>query len=103
MQTSTTLVIAISRVASGLGCSLQISKILRCSTPMASMADALSKSHFSLFWELASKDDLTLPLNQAWVSPALLAWIHKPTADETLGDKILADISKRTLVLGFNC
>ena len=67
------------------------------------MADALSKADFTRFWSLASQLDLNLPVNQAWVSPALLAWIQNPIPDESLGDKILTDIAKRSLVLGFNC
>jgi len=100
---STTITLAISSIASGLGSSIQISKILRCSTPLATMADALSKADFTKFWSLASQLDLNLPVSQAWVSPALLAWIQHPIPDESLGDKILSDIAKRSLVLGFNC
>ena len=100
---STSITLAISRIASGLGCRVQISKILRCSTPLATMADALSKADFQKFLSLSSKLNLNLPVSQAWVSPALLAWIQNPIPDDSLGDKILSDIAKYSLVLGLNC
>ena len=100
---STTLAIAISTVAAGLGATVEITKILRCSTPLASMADALSKANFPKFWEINNRIQLNLPLNQAWIPPSLLLWINNPTADDLLGDKILTDISRHSLVLGLNC
>jgi len=100
---STSIVLAISRIASGLGSTVQISKILRCSTPLATMADALSKADFLKFWSLSSQLNLNLPVSQAWVSPALLAWIQNPIPDDYLGDRILLDIAKHSLVLGVNC
>ena len=100
---STSITLAISRIASGLGCRVQISKILRCSTPLATMADALSKADFQKFWSLSSQLNLNLPVSQAWVSPALLAWIQNPIPDDSLGDRILSDIAKYSLVLGLNC
>ena len=100
---STTLVIAISKVATGLGCSVDLSKITRCSTTFATLADHLSKASFSQFWSLAKEHHLNLPLAPAWVPPSLLKWIENPVEDDTLGDKILSDLSKRTLIFGFNC
>ena len=100
---STSIVLAISRIASGLGSTVQISKILRCSTPLATMADALSKADFLKFWSLSSQLNLNLPVSQAWVSPALLAWIQNPIPDDYLSDRILSDIAKHSLVLGVNC
>ena len=100
---STSMAIAISRVATGLGASVEITKILRCSTPLATMADALSKANFHKFWEINNQIHLNLPIDQAWVPPSLLLWINNPTPDDLLGDKILTDISKHSLVLGLNC
>ena len=100
---STTLVSAIATVAAGIGCEVHLTKITRCSTPLASMADALSKCSFDKFWELANQEEVPLPINQSWTPPALLSWINKPIPDDHLGDKILQDLSKRTLVLGINC
>jgi len=100
---STTLVIAISTVAAGLGCSVDLNKITRCSTSFATLADHLSKASFSQFWSLAREQHIDLPLGPAWVPASLLKWIDNPVEDDNLGDKILSDLSKRTLILGFNC
>ena len=100
---SNTLVTAIASVAAGLGCNVKLSKISRCSTPLASMADALSKCNFHKFWNIAEENNIPLPIEQSWIPPSLLAWINNPTADDSLGDKILHDLSRRTLVLGINC
>ena len=100
---STTLVVAISRVAAGLGCHVDLHKITRCSNTFATLADHLSKASFSKFWSLANHSNLNLPTDPAWVPPLLLSWINNPQEDDNLGDKILTDLSKRILVLGFNC
>ena len=100
---STTLVGAISKVAAGLGCNLDISKITRCSNTLASMADALSKADFDRFRSLSITAGYNMPLDQAWVPPSLLRWIQNPTACDDLGDRILHDLSLRILVLGVNC
>ena len=43
---STAIVAALATVAAGLGCRIDLCKITMCSTPMADMADALSKGAF---------------------------------------------------------
>ena len=101
-ELSTTLVKAISYVATGLGCSVDLVKITRCSTSLAEMADALSKAAFPKFWALA-QDHPRIPRAPAWVPPALLLWISNPVYDEQLGHKILQQVSLRTTVLGYNC
>ena len=100
---STTLVVAIARVAAGLGCAVDLCKISRCSNTFATLADHLSKASFSKFWSLATLSRLSLPVDPAWVPPSLLSWINNPIEDDSLGDKILTDLSKRILVLGVNC
>ena len=101
---STTLVKAIAQVAAGLGCTVDLVKITRCSTPLADMADALSKGAFSRFWVLArSTESVSLPLEPGWVPPALLQWISYPKSDEELGHKILSQLALRTKILGYNC
>ena len=95
---------AIAYVGAGLGCRVDIGKITRCSTPLADMADALSKGAFNRFWALAGATvDVTLPLEPGWVPSSLLHWVSAPTADEDLGHKILLQIAQRTKVLGYNC
>ena len=101
---SSTLVKAISTVAAGLGCSVDITKITRCSTPLAQMADALSKCAFSRFWDLSEGAGFSdLPLEPAWIPLSLVSWVNDPVPDDDLGDKILCELAKRTLVLGVNC
>jgi hypothetical protein len=95
----TTLVKAIATVAAGLGCRLNIEKISRCSVPGAVAADALSKADFGRFREVAGD----LPHDPLWVPRAILAWIQDPKRDDDLGDKILRELRKRTIVLGYNC
>ena len=101
---SSTLVKAIATVAAGLSCHVELEKITRCSTPLADMADALSKCAFSRFWDIAaSADYAALPLEPAWIPVPITAWLQDPVPDDFLGDKILRELSKRTLVLGLNC
>ena len=103
-QLSTTLVKAIAQVAAGLGCTVDIVKVTRCSTPLATMADALSKAAFMRFWDLArSTDSVLLPLEPGWVPPALLQWVAAPKNDDELGHKILSQVALKTKVLGYNC
>ena len=101
---SSTLVRAIARVAAGLGCRVDITKITRCSTPLADMADALSKCAFTRFWDLSKLAGFSsLPIDPAWIPSALVSWVNDPIPDDNLGDKILFELAKRTLVLGVNC
>jgi hypothetical protein len=99
---STTLVKAMSTVAVGIGCRLEIEKITRCSTPMASMADALSKGKFMKFRQIASANNLEMPLDMARVPLALKQWIVNPLEDDHLGHKILLELSQNTNVLSYN-
>ena len=101
---SSTLVKAIAAVAAGLGCRVDLLKISRCSTPLADMADALSKCAFQRFWDIANVGGFQdLPIGPAWVPVSLTAWLDAPAPDDTLGEKILSELAKRTLVLGYNC
>jgi len=68
------------------------------------MADALSKCAFSRFWDIAASADYSaLPLEPAWIPVPILVWLQDPVPDDFLGDKILRELAKRTLVLGLNC
>ena len=101
---STTLVKAIAYVATGLGCRVDLVKITRCSTPLAEMADSLSKGAFARFWSVAhSSTDISLDPSPGWVPPALLKWISAPCYDEDLGHKILLQLADKTNILGYNC
>ena len=100
---STTLVKAIAIVAAGIGCQVDLVKITRCSTPLADMADALSKCAFSRFWDLAKANSYLLEQAPAWIPPALVALVQNPVPDDDLGEKILNNLAAFTKVLGYNC
>lgn len=85
---TSTVARAINVVSSGIGCRMYVTKIRRCSTREAVMADALSKAAFGMFtnlWEGPLPDAAPVPR-------ALLRWIQRPTEDPALGDRILAEI-----------
>ena len=92
---STTVVTALATVAAGLGCKVEIRKILRCSTALAGMADALSKADFRRFRSLASSEGLGLPLEPLRVPVALRAWLEDPVPDWGLGERLLQEIERR--------
>jgi hypothetical protein len=97
-QLCTTLVGAISRVAAAFGCVVTIDKITRCSNNGAELADFLSKGNFNAFYD-GWPDDRPRDLEPAWIPPAILTWIDKPTVDHVLGDKILANIRQKDGIL----
>ena len=76
-------------VASGLGCRLYVSKIRRCSTPGAVLADTISKGSLKRF---AREWDGPLP-DAAKIPRSLLRWLQNPRPDAGLGDKILAEVN----------
>ena len=86
---STTLVLALHTVATGLGCQVDLIKITRCSTAWAEMPDALSKAHFRRFWDLARRECLDLPPDPARVPTELLRWLQSPRPDWDLGSRLL--------------
>lgn len=97
---STTLVIAIAKVATGLGCAVDICKITRCSNISATLADHLSKANFRQFRSLAAQNFLNFPLEPSWIPSSLLRWIENPKEDDKLGDNILIELSSKLQVLG---
>ena len=97
---STTLVIAIAKVAAGLGCAVDICKITRCSNISATLADHLSKANFRQFRSLAAQNFLNFPLEPSWIPSSLLRWIENPKEDDKLGDNILIELSSKLQVLG---
>ena len=99
---SSTLVTAVACVAAGLGCKVDIVKISRCSTPLASMADALSKADFRRFWALANGEvPGEMPMEPLEVPEALMRWVIHPKEDWDLGRRILRDLHSQEPVLGF--
>ena len=100
---STVLVSAIAKVAAGLGCTVGIEKVSRCSSAGPRMADALSKAAFGLCREVGREVGWELATEPAWIPAAILAWVADPTDARDLGGDILVELRKRTLVLGYNC
>ena len=90
---SSTVVKAIHAVSTSIGCRVHVSKITRCSLPMATMADALSKGAFLRFWALVAQEGLDMPLEMAWVPQALVEWILAPADDPCLGDKLVSELA----------
>ena len=97
---SSVLVSALAQVAAALGCKVEVIKITRCSTPLADMADALSKAAFSRFRQLSLvHQDLEIPLVGLLPPRALLHWVARPTVDWNLGDKLLSELETQGLSL----
>ena len=91
-----TVVKAIASLAATFGCRVGVEKITRCSTPLASMADCLSKAAFSKFWQLAYEGGgYGLGLEPAWVPSELLAWVENPREDDDLGDRLVRQVLER--------
>ena len=91
---SCTVVKATASVAAYLGCRLEVVEILRCSTPEAVMADALSKAAFGRFWQTAGEAGLMLPSMPMPVPLALTAWLNDCLPDDDLGDKLIRDLER---------
>ena len=77
----------------------EVAVALNCSNVEAVIADALSKADFKRFYELMPNRKL----NPARIPVALLEWINDPREDTKLGKKILQEMAKSTMVLGYNC
>ncbi len=89
---------AIGRVAAALGSTVDIQKVTRRSDDGPILADELSKGKFKRFLDRLP-EGFVLPPEPAWIPPSILAWIADPQCSTNLGDNILADIRKRTLLL----
>ena len=97
-QLCNTILVAINEVAMALNVDLFLEKIRRCSNTQAEAADALSKADFASFRKLmpqANSGPQRVPV-------ALSKWIQNPVPDRFLGLKILTEMSRKTLILGFN-
>ena len=97
---STAIVAAIASVAAGLGCTVDLVKITRCSNDGANLADALSKGAMSRFWELVEDSDFILPLEPEVVPGPIVCWATNPQPDFDLGEKILRHLAGELEVLG---
>ena len=88
-------------VARGLRCDIEIVKILRCSQPLAVLADHLSKAKLGDFVKYAFREGIDVPEKAAKVPKALSQWVLDPKEDDSLGFKILQDLALVTDVLGY--
>jgi hypothetical protein len=95
----TTLVKATATVAAAIGCRLELRKIRRCSTPLAAMADSLSKADFNKFRRTALHYKLPLAVEPAAVPGTLIRWLASPVKDDDLGTKLLDEIRETVPVL----
>ena len=98
----TSLVSAMALVAAALGTTVVVEKVARCSVPPAVMADALSKGAFGACRAVAREAGWPLRLEPARVPAAILRWVADPSARD-LGEDILLEMRRTTLVLGYNC
>jgi len=99
---ASTLVSAMAAMAAGIGATVCVEKIARCSDPGTLMADALSKSAFTKFRE-AAPAGWRLPSAPETVPLAILRWLDRPGPDEDLGMKLLREIACKGPVLGLSC
>ena len=91
-----TIVKAIATLEATFHCRVKITKITRCSEPLAVMADCLSKAAFGKFWtEANAQGGYDLPLEFEPVPRQLLRWIQDPKEDDDLGDRLVKDVLQR--------
>lgn len=96
---STVIVKAIATVAAGIGCTVTLKKITRCSNTGAKLADLLSKSDFQGFfttadvagWQL-TQDPLPIPLS-------LIRWLSEPSGDIELCRVVYNYLTSKTAIL----
>jgi len=62
-------------VARGLRCDIEIVKILRCSQPLAVLADHLSKAKLGDFVKYAFREGIDVPEKATRVPKALIQWV----------------------------
>ena len=99
----TTVVKAISVVAAGLGCQVDVVKITRCSSPGAVLADLVSKARFAEFRERCSSWGMDMGAAPASVLTVLLEWVCLPRPDDDLGHRILQHLAGQGVqVLGYS-
>ena len=94
---------AISAAAAAIGCTVVISKIMRCSDEGSLMADALSKLATGRFWSSAGRSrGFDLPVDPLPVPAVLQQWVQGPSSDFGLAAEILLELSVVTELLGYS-
>ena len=99
---STTIVKALSSVASALGCRVEIRKVARCSGTGPKLADQLSKAEFKAFRETGRAAGWPLDVDPSRLQGPLLRWVQRPEPWDDLGHVVLLWLSTRTEVLGYS-
>ena len=82
-------------VAEGLGTTLSVEKIRRCSDRLSIAADSLSKGDMRKFRTLVKERDNA----PAEVPRTLLQWLKDPVDDPRLGAKLLLELSNKVEVV----
>ena len=96
---SSVVVSAMADVAACLGCRVELVKVARCSTGLASMADALSMGAFARFRGLAAEHGVQPVFVGELSSRALLEWIAAPSPDWDLGRRLVEELRRAGLGL----
>ena len=99
----TTIVKAISVVATGLACQVDILKVTRCSSQGPELADLLSKANLREFCDHCYKGELNMDAAPAAVPRVLLDWVGRPQPDDELGHRLLQHLAGQGIpMLGHN-
>ena len=96
------MVRAISVVAAGLGCKVDILKVSRCSLPGTRMADQISKGNLMEFFEEAGEQGSGMEPTPRELPVVFLKWVCLPVPDDGLGERILESLAASGVpVLGY--
>ena len=92
---STTIVKAISVVAAGLGCHVDILKVTRCSSRGPILADLVSKAKFHEFRDKCSSWGMEMAAAPMDIPKVLMEWVCLPRPDDDLGSRILGHLAEQ--------
>ena len=99
---SSSIVRAISVVAAGLGCKVDILKVSRCSSPGTRMADQISKGNLAEFFEEARERGTRMEATPRELPAVFMKWVCLPVPDDELGERILESLAATGVpVLGY--
>ena len=92
---STTIVKAISVVAAGLGCHVDILKVTRCSSRGPILADLVSKAKFHEFRDKCNSWGMEMAVAPLDIPKVLMEWVCLPRPDDDLGSRILGHLAEQ--------
>ena len=93
----TTIVKAISVVAAGLGCHVDILKVTRCSGQGAILADLISEASFSEFRQRSREWGMEMEAAPASIPKVLMEWVCLLRPDDKLGQRLLMHLAQEGL------